>query len=831
MPRKPKAIAAPIEKPTVVDFFHSTVRQTDEGDWYGSAMKTAELVARYGGDVKVAASRNGAGVASVPLRVYRRTQGVKSAWAGKRLNVYERNRLKQDAGLHATKAAEFADDVEEVTDPNHPLVWLLTNFNERDDGFNAIEKTEIALGLTGDGYWLKTWGENGMGERVTDYPTSLFPLAPHKVRVIPDRDRRIGGYKYGTGFDVEVVFDPSAMIHFSRPSISNEFYGYGDLQACLIQADVSLDIAQFWKAALDNACQPGLVISGDGVTANTRDELAEAFERRYKGVKKAAITAVLSGDLKIDKWALDKTDFSHLEGETAVRGMIARAFDMPIELLEMRPGGLSDGKGVGIHQWQQYGLKPRCKRMENRINSNLVPDFYSLDPTLFVAFDNAVDEDEEALERRAVALFSANLYDRNRALSLLGEDAVDDGPVYAIDLTTQATIAAQPPAPEAPQGAVEPATAPPNPEDAEKVKGIMDDVVAGLTPPEVADTIVRIFYPSIPDADRATMIAAATDQRAEKQAEAQAKAEQDLALQREKLTQPGTPPPGAPASGDPGESGPGSGPPGKSVAAAGAASSKAMVGPKEAFEEALKSYFAAWAPHVLGLIDPTDTVRSYLNGDAEAFDQLLAVMNTHTEPPMMSGNNEAAGKVIARFGGESDISVWNVPPQDAIDFLKDRNGKAAGEILKNYDETVRVKVSDAIAEALTETRVDATGETVGAVTSASIQAKVAQALPEVHQQKAALIASTETQRAFTEGARNAYDKSEHVKGYEWVLSGNPCPVCVELSKQTTAKGEAFLNVGDTVSLPDGGTFENTYGPVNGPPVHPGCLCQLEPIFK
>ena len=402
MPRKAATARKPrAKKPVRADVIASTVRPVDESPYYGNNAKVMDLMRRYSGDVKVASGAKASAVAATPIRVYHHAQGAKSAWAGKRVDLYNRNRLKSGSvGHYAQKAADFAGDMEEITDPDHPLVSLLTDFNAvRDDGYTGVENMALGLVLGGNGYWLKSWDTNIDGRRATGYPTELWVLEPQYTRAIPDPQRFIGSYIYGRGLEIEQTYDADEVIHFKLPNPLDPYYGMGDLQACLIHADVSFDLAQFWKATLDNACQPGLVISGEGVTAKTIEEMREAMDRRYRGVKKAAINAIFSGDIKVEKWALDKTDFSNLAGSAEIRGMIARSFGMPVEYLEMRAGGLSDGKGVAEMQFQKRGVLPLCRRIENRINARLLPDFREAlgDVTLFVAFDDCVDEDRAAL--------------------------------------------------------------------------------------------------------------------------------------------------------------------------------------------------------------------------------------------------------------------------------------------------------------------------------------------------------------------------------------------------------------------------------------------------
>lgn len=859
MPRKTAPTAKPrtVKKPTPAQVISATVRPSDESAWYGNNAKAADLMRRYAGDVKVAAGLNASGVASTPIRVFRRTQGAKSAWASKRLDSRDRARLKsRHVGTYAQKAASYAGDMEEVTDPDHPLVHLLCEFNSvKDDGYNGIEDTVLAQGLAGNSYWLKVY------QAGTPYPTELWTLPPQHVRAVPDRERFIGSYIYGRGTETEQPYDASEVVHFKLPNPLDPYYGLGDLQACLIHADISFDLALFWKATLDNACQPGLVISGAGVTSKTIEEMREAMDRRYRGVKKAAINAIFSGDIKVEKWALDKTDFSNLAGSGEVRGMIARAFGMPVEFLEMRAGGMSDGKGVAEYQWQKRGLKPRCIRIENKINSQLVDDFRAAlgDDTLFVAFDDAVEEDRAAKVAEAKDLFASNLYSRDRALSVLGDDAVDGEDVYSIDLTTRSAIDSRPitgpgidgeagdvgtdaEAETVPADAAAPAGADVqatvlNGAQVASLQEMVRAAAAKEIPLEAVTPMMMISFPNTPPDLIQTLVTSLTGFEPPKPEPTQAPGN----------TVPGDgdkPKPGG--GGDPDESGDSlkhsvagetvSAPPGSLKAlleshahgrkAAGAGD---IVPASTEFRKAMQEFFDAWSGYTGNAVTSairmgeavgvTFTEAPILYGNDEAFRELADRITRESMKPMLSGHNNAAGVLIGD-GKAGDVVPWKTVPGDAEQFLRDNAAGTADGVLRNYDQSVRSAVSRELADTLG-------GE---ALTTEKLNAAVARAIPGVNQAKAVQIAESETTRAFSAGQKRAFDDSPFTSGYEWVCGSEPCPFCESLGGKIVAKDEGFLELGGTMSVGDS-SYTNDYEAVEHPPLHPACICYLRPVYK
>lgn len=95
--------------------------------------------------------------------------------------------------------------------------------------------------------------------------------------------------------------------------------------------------------------------------------------------------------------------------------------------------------------------------------------------------------------------------------------------------------------------------------------------------------------------------------------------------------------------------------------------------------------------------------------------------------------------------------------------------------------------------------------------------RIKSVMDDIPEWRARLIAQTEIIRAYSEGAVQRYESSDVVTGKRWV-DGQPkaCPVC-----------KSGLN-GKIVGLRD--MFKSRYGPLNGPPAHPGCRCTLAPVL-
>lgn len=77
--------------------------------------------------------------------------------------------------------------------------------------------------------------------------------------------------------------------------------------------------------------------------------------------------------------------------------------------------------------------------------------------------------------------------------------------------------------------------------------------------------------------------------------------------------------------------------------------------------------------------------------------------------------------------------------------------------------------------------------------------------------RSVLIAQTETATAYSQGSILAYQESGVVSGLEWLVAGDPCPICDPLDGQVADLGKAFA------------------GDIPHPPAHPGCRCAIAPV--
>lgn len=91
-----------------------------------------------------------------------------------------------------------------------------------------------------------------------------------------------------------------------------------------------------------------------------------------------------------------------------------------------------------------------------------------------------------------------------------------------------------------------------------------------------------------------------------------------------------------------------------------------------------------------------------------------------------------------------------------------------------------------------------------------IAKQIREKAPDMSKSRAATIARTESAAAYSKGSLLAYSDAG-VEQSEWLVGGDPCPLCAPLSGKRAKLGKEFAEG------------------VAHPPVHPACTCAIAPV--
>jgi HK97 family phage portal protein len=765
----------------------------DEQRYYGATVTTADeagqdrrhrthlqqVVMRWHSWFWRCSNINAEAVASVRPGVYRRVKPrQKLAWASAKVDRYKRDHLRTAAGMHARKMAAGMDDVEEITDFDHPLVALLSKVNPMMNGFEFMYAMQISYEVCGVGYCFVV-KQGGV-------PVQLWPLQPQYVRAVPGKGNLIARYEYGRNDEVEETFGPDEVVALKNWSLLDPYHGYGPLQAMLPDVDLTETITEFRRSVLDRACQPGLIVTGRFGSEAERSSLEAKLNAKHAGAKKAGRSLVANVDpekFKIEKWEPggDKT-LGYITDEDKLRDKVAAITGVPRALLTAEDLPLANVKtGVPIHQI--YTVRPRVQRIEDTLNERVVPLFG--DDQVFVAFDECVDRDEEAQSRTAVAEYAGGLRMRNEARAVLRLEPVPDGDEFSdreaaanamSQLEAQARL--QPEVPDDGGDGEDGGKKPPPEKAAKEVDGVpihgdgrgpVGDVRGNDTSGGGGPAAVRKASDDLLGGCAGTCCThhprTGRDRtKDDRRDEATDTAERNL-------------------------------------------------------ERALRSWFRMVLPSILLSDDDGPAV-------------MAEKIRTHLSlPSVRESFVRAVGPEVAR--------VFAAGYDDGLDLLGPRRPPSMGAFAVTADDAVRFLdgYSIELSQGVTQTVADRLTAAIQAgVENADsipqLTRRVKEVMGDITDNAAENIARTEAARAYGEGRLRAWTRSGVVERKEILLSADPCEVCqaVYAAKRTVELNQPFLARGESVPLPGGRMFTNDYRAANAPPFHPRCRCSTGAVF-
>jgi hypothetical protein len=187
--------------------------------------------------------------------------------------------------------------------------------------------------------------------------------------------------------------------------------------------------------------------------------------------------------------------------------------------------------------------------------------------------------------------------------------------------------------------------------------------------------------------------------------------------------------------------------------------------------------------------------------------------------PILSATWDDAGEKATRKTNKVrvkaglDPRVWDVKDPN----VRGKIETAALDLAQSTRETTEMEFGVAVEmlrRELSEGIVDR-GESVAKLTK-----RVKSIFTNAETDRASRIAQTETIRAVHAGQVKSDEESGVVKGYRWLPSSNPCPICSGLAGMKPVRiGSKFATVGK----------HKTYSHVYHPPAHSRCVCALVAI--
>jgi HK97 family phage portal protein len=281
--------------------------------------------------------------------------------------------------------------------------------------------------LTGEAYWYLP-SASVDGDKV-----------PQQIWVIPSQfinpkfgkslNDAITHYEYKRG-NVEVNLPVEDIIMFTYPNPNNTFTGFSIIRGITAAVYIQREMNAFETSILENRARMGGIIEeSKNISRPESERVKQRIKQEHAGPRNAGKDLYLPGGLKYTRSAMTPEELSFIEGRKQNRIEIMAAHDIPEAILISESANRANSEGAA-YQWAKYGILPRLKRIEEKLNERLLPRY---DDNLFVSFDDPVPEDREQVLKESIGLTGAGIKGINEDRMERGLEPVEGGEEPLID--------------------------------------------------------------------------------------------------------------------------------------------------------------------------------------------------------------------------------------------------------------------------------------------------------------------------------------------------------------------------------------------------------------
>lgn len=754
--------------------FWQSINNAGTAGYDGAGVSDLALLASYVNNdvVFTCADKNAQQVAQTPWCLF--STAKQSGKGFKKLSPIRKAKLR-------TKQLQ-GDEAEVVEVTNHPLIDLLTKTNEDLNGVHILKATQLYLEVLGRAYWY-------LEDRDADgIPLSIRVLKAHLVNPIRDIEGKVTGYLYTNvieGNKNEVNLLKEDIIDFRNPSLTDLYAGgMSWLRATFNKVATGNKFTEYLNWLLDNRARPDYIISpkGEMNDPSMLDRLEKKFTDKLKGSNNGR-PIVNPDPIDVKLLNFSPTDMAPLQVNGEMVKAVCGASGYPYVFV-MGDATYANMESA-MELWGRQTISPKVLDLEQVLNDSLVPLFGD---SLYIEFGNPVPEDEQfELEEQKVNI-------------LLATEARSSGQVTVDEYRCMLGL---PPAVEGGDELMK-APVPPaaNAAGAEPADDVEADPVAGNAAEsqpqplegkglDILAVLAINKAVAAGELDRATAINLVAEL-----------VEGDQHHARQLVTHP--------------------------AIKACACGTKAKAKPKlaaPAFPEtnpALKAIvahtFAIQRQHFEGLVNSLGT--KGFNATNKAADGLPSEFVpieqwtkelAHAVKPVveleMTHAADGRRQALTRVGASPDVfSVIPAKVKEGVD-------KSTLRLSQSTISTTTQNLNDALAELrkqLKEGLIEGDG-------IPELKNRVKEIFDSADDDRAELIAHSETSRAVHEGQRIAAKASGIVKGFKLLVSDDACPLCESFADKEIGLDDKF-NEGDD--------YDDSVLPI-----HPACRCTMLEVLN
>lgn len=745
-------------------------------DAYADVWKTrrastpANLIRAYKEQVFTCANINAQAVASASYHLYT----VGKTGTNTKSVSQEQLRFLKDCKFLAPMFQ--GSNLVEIT--NHPLLDLLRSVNDAIDGFELFELTDLYQEMIGVSYWYIPPN--------TKFPEQIWILPSHQVMPVQDPTTgKIVRYEYNIGTKKE-NYSPDDILVFKFPSLTNPYInGRSPAQAAwetigLIDADRS-----FTQAILKNRTRPDMILSPkDSIGKPEAERLRIRMNKQFARSGSGGMIIAESG-MDVKHLAYPPKDMEAIARIKLETDVLYNIFGIPVALGQGNTLNRATLEAA-LFQHGKLTINPRLRRLYEKLNQNLVPRFGN---NLLLWYDNPIPEDKKLTAQiRKVNVVTG--------VTLINEERAEDGkePVAWGNKPWLDSRLAQPSDNQDLNERIEqskPVTSEPK-DDKPKSKDvdslIVYDILRSSLPRKVIiASLVKHGVSLVRAYDWTDKLTNSVDDFQHCHKNNHRVSDSMLSvLRKDKYENKGT-----------GHN---------RVLPEGSALEEILI---QLFNKQRKELLNSFKVYVKvpSLIDTID-----LSSYNEEFVEKL-------EPSIVLFVKEGAEDFVGRFSLDP-FKMENVTTRNAIE-------KMTFNFARSTNEATSMKLNDAFS-ALRES-LEGSLLTEGDVASELVK-RIQGIFDSAEKHRATTIALTESSRALHLGQKLAAVESGVVKGFMWLLSSDPCSICLAINDKYPRGIPLEGNFGNVTDYADV-TAHPAYNSIPHPPAHPNCECTITEVIN
>ncbi len=759
------------------------------------------MVNEYKSTAYACANLNTQGVLKVDLRLYRKGKtGEKSRWGTKSLTRAEQKRVASNQ--HFKVRVGDGEKIEEVTD--HPLLTLLNRPNAFCDFLGLMEFTQLFQEICGAAYWYQA--KNGLGT-----PFELYLLCPQYIKPEVDEAGKIICYRYGKGSN-QKEYAPDEIISFLLPNPSAPWLdGYSPLYSVYDAINIEDKLSATTAAILDNEGRPsGILSAKEGIGPDEAQRWEYKFNQKFRKAGNGGVI-VIDEDAAFTPLTFSPRDLSWLAIHDTSRLSITNAYGVPYALLD-KSGDSQYNVDVTLRtRHVEDAIIPRLRRNQSVLNRFLVSCFDD-SGKLFLAFDDPSPSNRELKLKEDTELVKAGIVTQNEVRVARGLEPHADGDRLAVPAGASLPTgqdgsedgATDDQAPATPQQGTAA-----GPEGDQSIQTLPQNTLNGAQITSGLAIVQAVAAGQLPRDSGLGALMVLLNLSKEQAQQIMGSVGDGF-----KPTTPETPPVSSPN-------------PTPSNETKGCCGSKprrkAHYAEQKNRERAkklakvLQKCFAKQRAQVLGALTkgyeaartkglPSKFVPMKA-WDREMYEGCQPLVELWIKDDYKTHAND----LVERAGVSDEVfDVTNPHLQKKINDL-------ALQFCEETNQTTTQKLNDALAalrESFAEGMTD--GERMTQLTK-----RVEEIFDSAEEERAGLIATTESSRAHNLAALQSAKDSGVVSGSKLLPSSGACDLCLSLANEEVALGDDFYS---DPNAPD------AYQDKDAPPIHPGCECVLEMVL-